>query len=562
MRWKAESYRSIRSVDLFSDSVIEKLESLHIETIEDLVALTQIESGPELLSAGLGYEPESFGSLMGLARGMCDTSQGGLLGSLGKEHLDEMAFACLQPTQAMMQDLGFSQEVSAVADFMVTALEAGEANHIPALFPIRAQGKRGTCVSFGTVALREFLDGKRHRLSEQYLYHGAKMRDGQPDKAGTWIRYAIACLEEEGVCQAEEWPYNPLPGKTEHQGPPPESAIRGASRFRISHAVAINPKSVNDLRAVLAGQRGGKGRVISFAIPVFRSWHQNPLTYKTGRIVMPLPGEQPQGGHCMCLVGYRDDPEWPGGGFFILRNSWGEKWGADCPFGAGYGMVPYKFIALYCWEAWTAQAGPQALREEGTRKVPRTDGRDARRLASEAAERSEKVSSRVRGTRKRWRGLMKGIILLACLALLGLGFLKVPKEHYMPIIEKASIALLSGNQGVYQHYLDAGRRAMEGERYPAALKAYSMAVAINPGSVEGRCQKALAHCALNDYPGAVKSLEEALSVEPNNAGLHYQRGLVLLQQGQTKEAVEAWDRSLRIDPNFSSARNLVDRYWE
>ena len=105
MKWKAESYRSIRSVDLFSDSVIEKLESLHIETIEDLVALTQIESGPELLSAGLGYEPESFGSLMGLARGMCDTSQGGLLGSLGKEHLDEMPFACLQPTQAMMQDL-------------------------------------------------------------------------------------------------------------------------------------------------------------------------------------------------------------------------------------------------------------------------------------------------------------------------------------------------------------------------------------------------------------------------------------------------------------------------
>ena len=32
------------------------------------------------------------------------------------------------------------------------------------------------------------------------------------------------------------------------------------------------------------------------------------------------------GGHAMCMVGYQDDADVPGGGYFLVRNSWGTAW--------------------------------------------------------------------------------------------------------------------------------------------------------------------------------------------------------------------------------------------
>jgi hypothetical protein len=79
----------------------------------------------------------------------------------------------------------------------------------------------------------------------------------------------------------------------------------------------------------------------------------------SGQITMPLPGENMVGGHAMVLVGYQDDDSVPGGGFFILRNSWGKLWGVNCKYGAGYGTIPYKYISKYCWEAYTGDSEPQ-----------------------------------------------------------------------------------------------------------------------------------------------------------------------------------------------------------
>lgn len=36
-------------------------------------------------------------------------------------------------------------------------------------------------------------------------------------------------------------------------------------------------------------------------------------------------------------MGYQDDASSPGGGYFLVRNSWGTSWGYQCPYGAGYG---------------------------------------------------------------------------------------------------------------------------------------------------------------------------------------------------------------------------------
>ena len=68
---------------------------------------------------------------------------------------------------------------------------------------------------------------------------------------------------------------------------------------------------------------------------------------------MKLPGGTMSGGNAMCFIGYQDDSSSPGGGFFILRNSWGTGWGSACPYGAGNGTVPYQYIANDGWEAVT-----------------------------------------------------------------------------------------------------------------------------------------------------------------------------------------------------------------
>ena len=68
---------------------------------------------------------------------------------------------------------------------------------------------------------------------------------------------------------------------------------------------------------------------------------------------MPLSGDSQVGGHAVCLVGYQDSTSSPGGGYFILRNSWGTAWGSQCPYRPGYGTIPYQYIAQYNWEAYT-----------------------------------------------------------------------------------------------------------------------------------------------------------------------------------------------------------------
>ena len=49
---------------------------------------------------------------------------------------------------------------------------------------------------------------------------------------------------------------------------------------------------------------------------------------------MPLPRQNPIGGHCVVLMGYDD-----GSRHFIVRNSWGPDWGDK-----GYFYMPYEYV--------------------------------------------------------------------------------------------------------------------------------------------------------------------------------------------------------------------------
>jgi len=226
---------------------------------------------------------------------------------------------------------------------------ASSINHIQQLHSIRSQGtERGTCTSFAVASANELSifrkSGQRFDLSEQHLFFESKILEND-NICGSWIRSAMQVISNKGQCREGVWSYNPNMPCVQQYGKP-SNADGDAANFKNTFFF-INQNDIGALRQALSS-----GRIIPFSIPVFDSWYQSAETYRTGRITMPLPNEPESGGHSMALVGYQDDTNSPGGGYFLLRNSWGTDWANQSYYGAGYGVIPYAYIQNHCWEAF------------------------------------------------------------------------------------------------------------------------------------------------------------------------------------------------------------------
>jgi hypothetical protein len=326
------------------------LSSLWVTSIEELVAMqSAIEKQQQLLTNqalgknGLISAVSAAKAVLPQERlsSFSNVRPGGFLGCLVEPQLldDFKQHGRIRPVQAKPAQL-FEAKLPATVRLF---------DKMP---PVRDQGQRGTCVAFGTVALREFLVGKNIDLSEQFLYWACKELDGQPGP-GTYIHTAMTALAEYGVCEEPIWPYNPNQLENEGQGPPPENCSEKAKKYILSSTRTVEPNLVIHYKNVLAGHKDEKGMPITFATLVFDSWYMSTETHRTGKITMPLPGEQPVGGHAWCIVGYVDDIEAPGGGYFIVRNSWGTKWAVDSPESPGHALMPYGYVERYAMEAFT-----------------------------------------------------------------------------------------------------------------------------------------------------------------------------------------------------------------
>ncbi|MGD8376930.1 MAG: C1 family peptidase [Acidobacteriota bacterium] len=222
---------------------------------------------------------------------------------------------------------------------------------------VRSQGNRPTSVAFAVCAIREALlktsDEKMIALSSQYLYWACKERDGEPKEEGTRLSVAVDVLREVGVPPARTWRYSPSPDPTgnEGQGPPPkEAGLRSkAGPYKVNRFMRLRSRDVRALRAILDSENP-----IAFAINTFASWDY-PATVLSGDVPLPLPGENTDGGQAVAVVGYEDNGDLPGGGGFIIQNSWGAGWGVKSRYGPGYGTISYAYASLYGLEAYTLE---------------------------------------------------------------------------------------------------------------------------------------------------------------------------------------------------------------
>jgi hypothetical protein len=242
--------------------------------------------------------------------------------------------------------------------------------------PVRSQGSRATSAAFAALAAYEH-NVRKHPspspfpfgvlladCSEQWLYYQCKQRDRLPLTSGTFLSTAFASLRYDGCIPELSWPYEAEPGESEAQGPPPNEAVSTGIAFtaRIKRAAALSPRSVSEYRDAIQ-----RGQPVVFCVPAFESWLRNPWVAYTGEIGLPVPGETSCGAHALCAVGYRDQPKGGavGGGRFIVRSSWGERWGLLSPWNfegicvpRGYGTLPYAYVSHFGQEAFVIEQGP------------------------------------------------------------------------------------------------------------------------------------------------------------------------------------------------------------
>jgi C1A family cysteine protease len=325
----------LETVPGLKESDVTALRRFGFTDAEQVVSALLVPGVSEHLSAESGLSGTQMDDLMGKLRNVVPVVAAAV-------ETEQFVTGALPPTPEIAE-MG-----AAAAQPRIAAALPSNINHANMMSPGRQQGHRGTCVSFAMTAVHEYYRritaNSQEDLSEQFLYHETKLIDGSPNTCGTWAVKAAQVLSSLGECSEQVWPYNPnLPCNNNGVEPALAKADAAGSKFQ---AVVLAPKDVYGIKTALA-----TGSVVAFSIPVYNSWYQSSEVARTGRITMRIGTEPMNGGHAMCLIGYQDDQTSPGGGYFVLRNSWFGVWGMQCPYGSGNGTIPYAYIGNEAWEA-------------------------------------------------------------------------------------------------------------------------------------------------------------------------------------------------------------------
>ena len=342
----------LAEADVLSEDSRRRLAALSVTTAEELLGL--IAADPDSTAEFLDEEVDlasvqaDLGRLVG-PQAMAELAEAGEA---------ELALGAEPPPDLEIEAQADPETFERTVLPAVAAQEEGptrlEADIIDCMGPIHNQGERGTCVAHAVCAMAECLlyrsSGERLDLSEQFLYWNAKRVDGKPDKQGTLIKVAAELSVSDGNCLEQTWPYvaQPIAGN-EGQGPPPAGAAPEAASRRLSSAAPLAERSPQAIREAI-----GAGRPVALSIPVYQNWYGNPAVNSSGEIPMPLPKSKLVAGHAMCAVGYGSDPGMPGGGAFVLRNSWGVEWAPQSRVAPGHALLPYLYFELYGWECFVA----------------------------------------------------------------------------------------------------------------------------------------------------------------------------------------------------------------
>lgn len=231
---------------------------------------------------------------------------------------------------------------------------------------IRDQGnERGTCSVHALTFLMEFEYARQNLglvtndLSEEYLNYAANLATGN-NNDGDFFFNINKGYQKYGQAMQSQVPNKPYfdpsykvdqkfleAGAKNWPRLKPdvikENASFTSNKTDDGQPFGLNPAQFNYVLARLDETR---------PVAVGMRW---PLQDKSGtetvlgvELLKNVPTADLTAGHSVALVGYRKYKGYPGGGYFIIRNSWGEGYGNK-----GYGYLSFEYVKAHTADAMT-----------------------------------------------------------------------------------------------------------------------------------------------------------------------------------------------------------------
>jgi C1A family cysteine protease len=193
---------------------------------------------------------------------------------------------------------------------------------------VEDQGDIGSCTANAWVGAVEYLDKVQddhyRNWSRLFLYYNERaLRGEQNQDGGAYIRDGAKALAKQGICLETTWKYD----VTKFALQPSASCFSEG----LAHQ-AVRYSRVDQTEAAMLGALAQKHPIVA-GFTVYESFELESVS-KSGIVPLPGPKEKVMGGHAVLIVGY-DRPKQS----FIVRNSWGAKWGDH-----GYCHFPFAYL--------------------------------------------------------------------------------------------------------------------------------------------------------------------------------------------------------------------------
>lgn len=192
--------------------------------------------------------------------------------------------------------------------------------------PVKDQGALGACSAFSMVSIYEYILKKTSRaenLSERFVYYNVLSDSGDMADSGASLFSVVDSITRHGVCADNLCRYD----VEKFQVKPSGEAYMSATSHKIK--CAKNVKLCHkDITSALS-----EGFPVAISLKIYDSFGEN----RKGFIYKPSEAEVENGNsgnHAMVICGYSEEEK-----VYIVRNSWGEKFGDK-----GYCYIPFSYV--------------------------------------------------------------------------------------------------------------------------------------------------------------------------------------------------------------------------
>jgi len=219
--------------------------------------------------------------------------------------------------------------------------------------PVYDQGQLGSCTANAIAAAIEFDQTKKFVPSRLFIYYSERVMEGTVDSdSGAQIRDGIKSVATQGAPPERLWPY-----EIDKFRDAPSAAAQAAAKADLVILYQRLLQDLNTMRGCLAS-----GYPFVFGFTVYQSF-ESATVAKTGVLEMPASKEKTIGGHAVMAVGYDDNKR-----TFLIRNSWGPKWGKK-----GYFTIPYAYLTSnqLASDFWTIRSVEEGATVAKTRRGKR-----------------------------------------------------------------------------------------------------------------------------------------------------------------------------------------------